>query len=131
MDVPTRNAYVNGVVDPDERSAANGLTNVTRSVGAAFGPLCAGLLFTSYGGSCPWPFVIAGSLKIVYDLLLLWSMQSVKPASERVAGSEDEKKENVGEVEVVTFSALQPQFNTGSCDAEETKDAADGEVVEL
>ena len=28
MDVPTRNAYVQGVVDPDERSAANGVTNV-------------------------------------------------------------------------------------------------------
>jgi hypothetical protein len=30
MDVPTRNAYVQGVVDPDERSAANGVTNVVR-----------------------------------------------------------------------------------------------------
>jgi predicted MFS family arabinose efflux permease len=33
MDVPTRNAYVQGVVDPDERSAANGVTNVVRSLG--------------------------------------------------------------------------------------------------
>jgi MFS family permease len=30
MDVPTRNAYVQGVVDPDERSAANGITNVSK-----------------------------------------------------------------------------------------------------
>lgn len=30
MDVPTRNAYVQGVVDPDERSAANGITNVCK-----------------------------------------------------------------------------------------------------
>jgi predicted MFS family arabinose efflux permease len=34
MDVPTRNAYVQGVVATDERSAANGVTNVVRSVGA-------------------------------------------------------------------------------------------------
>ena len=34
MDVPTRNAYVQGVVDPSERSAANGVTNVVRSIGA-------------------------------------------------------------------------------------------------
>lgn len=32
MDVPTRNAYVQGVVVDDERSAANGVTNVVRSV---------------------------------------------------------------------------------------------------
>ena len=33
MDVPTRMAYVQGVVDADERSAANGVTTVVRSLG--------------------------------------------------------------------------------------------------
>jgi len=29
-----------------------------------------------------YPFYIAGGLKILYDLLLLWSFQSVKPREE-------------------------------------------------
>ncbi len=81
MDVPTRNAYVQGVVDPDERSAANGITNVVRSIGAATGPFLAGLLYNSaYYTNFPW--YIAGGLKIVYDLLLLYSMQQVRPVEE-------------------------------------------------
>lgn len=82
MDVPTRNAYVQGVVDDDERSAANGVTNIVRSIGASVGPLIAGLLYIqpAYRN---YPFYVAGGLKIVYDLLLLASFQSVKPKSER------------------------------------------------
>ncbi|MGE5805368.1 MAG: MFS transporter, partial [Ignavibacteria bacterium] len=33
MDVPTRQAYTMGVVSPDERSAASGITTITRSLG--------------------------------------------------------------------------------------------------
>jgi len=32
MDVPTRQSYTMAVVDPDERSAASGVTSITRSV---------------------------------------------------------------------------------------------------
>ena len=75
MDVPTRNAYVQEVVSPDERSAASGVTNIFRSLGAATGPYFSTLLlkqpqYTSY------PFLIAGGLKVVYDTLLLWSFKS-------------------------------------------------------
>jgi predicted MFS family arabinose efflux permease len=45
MDVPTRQSYVMAVVDPDERSAASGITGVARTTGAALSPLFAGLLF--------------------------------------------------------------------------------------
>jgi MFS family permease len=69
MDVPTRQSYVMSVVEPDERSAAAGVTAVARSVGAAVSPSLATMLL-----ACPallaGPFVIAGGLKIVYDLLL-------------------------------------------------------------
>lgn len=137
MDVPTRNAYVVGVVDPDERSAANGLTNVTRSIGAAFGPLCAGLLFSQYGDSCAYPFFIAGSLKVLYDLLLLYNMQHVKPASEMVAtdptaSATDDKTSSV---EIVTFSALHPIVMTSDDDdgdeTNPTTTTKDEDVVEL
>jgi len=42
MDVPARQAYVNMVVASDERSAANGITNIARSVGMFIGPLLVG-----------------------------------------------------------------------------------------
>ena len=38
MDVPTRQSYVMAVVDPDERSAAAGVTGVARTTGAAISP---------------------------------------------------------------------------------------------
>jgi MFS family permease len=69
MDVPTRQAYTMAVVRPDERSAAAGVTAVARSVGASISPMLATLLV----GSAGWmsmPFFLAGSIKIVYDLLL-------------------------------------------------------------
>lgn len=67
MDVPTRQAYTMAVVDPDERSAAAGITGIARSVGAALSPAVAASLLSVFMGS---PFVIAGGLKIVYDLVL-------------------------------------------------------------
>jgi MFS family permease len=76
MDVPTRNAYVQGVVDADERSAASAVTNVVRSVGACAGPYLAGLLYAR-PDLMNYPFYIAGGVKIVYDLLLLWSMAGI------------------------------------------------------
>ena len=69
MDVPTRQSYTMAVVDPDERSAAAGITGIARSIGAAMSPLIAAPLI---GGVAlaGVPFVLAGGLKIGYDLLL-------------------------------------------------------------
>ena len=70
MDVPTRQSYVIAVVDPAERSAAAGITGVARTTGAALAPLAAMPLFAS--ANLHWlPFVIAGGLKVIYDLTLL------------------------------------------------------------
>ncbi len=69
MDVPTRQSYTMAVVDPDERSAASGVTTIARSIGAAISPSLAGLLLAS-PALIGAPFLISGGLKIVYDLLL-------------------------------------------------------------
>jgi MFS family permease len=69
MDVPARQSYTMAVVAPDERSAASGITNVARSVGAAASPLLAGLFMASPLLFAA-PFFVAGVLKISYDLLL-------------------------------------------------------------
>ena len=59
MDVPTRQSYTIAVVDPDERSAAAGVTGIARSLGVAAAPLIAGPLYlgSAFIGA---PFVIGG-----------------------------------------------------------------------
>jgi predicted MFS family arabinose efflux permease len=69
MDVPARQAFVMAVVPADERAAAASVTNVPRSLASATTPLLAGMLLTR--STFGWPLVIAGTLKISYDLLLL------------------------------------------------------------
>jgi MFS family permease len=82
MDVPTRQSYTIAIVEPDERSAAAGVTGIARSLGVAVSPLIAAplLVGSSLIGA---PFIISGSLKIVYDLLLYRSFQAVRPPEER------------------------------------------------
>jgi MFS family permease len=70
MDVPTRQSYTMAVVHPDERSAAAGLTGVARSAGAAVAPAIAVPLIAVPFLAGGLPFVVAGTLKIVYDLAL-------------------------------------------------------------
>lgn len=81
MDVPTRQSYTMAVVEPDERSAASGVTAIARSIGASISPGLTGLLF-----SIPLlfnaPFFLSGGIKIIYDLLLYREFRAVKPPEE-------------------------------------------------
>ena len=81
MDVPTRSSYVMAIVSPAERAAAASITSVPRSLASAIGPVLAGYLLgiSTFG----WPLVVAGSVKIVYDVLLLIMFRKVKPPEER------------------------------------------------
>jgi MFS family permease len=67
MDVPARQAYVMTLVDPAERTAAATTTNLARYVARPFGPALAGAAASIALGA---PFVIAGTVKIGYDLVL-------------------------------------------------------------
>ncbi len=67
MDVPTRQAYVVGVVDPEERTAAAAYTNTARYVTRPLGPLVAAPILQFSLGA---PFLIAGAIKSAYDLML-------------------------------------------------------------
>jgi MFS family permease len=79
MDIPTRQSYTMAVVDPDERSAASGITTIARSLGAGLSPALSGALL---GLSLHAPFLLAGGLKIVYDLALYRSFKALKPDEE-------------------------------------------------
>jgi predicted MFS family arabinose efflux permease len=68
MDVPTRQAYIAAMVDPEERTAAAAFTNTSRFVARPFGPAIGTALMTNVAFGAP--FVVAGALKAGYDLLL-------------------------------------------------------------
>ena len=68
MDVPTRQAYISTMVDPEERTAAAAFTNTSRYVARPFGPAIGTLLMQNVALGAP--FVAAGALKCVYDLVL-------------------------------------------------------------
>jgi MFS family permease len=80
MDVPTRTSYVMAVVTPPERAAAASLTAVPRSFASALGPSLAGWMLGA--ASFAWPLLLAGALKIAYDLMLLARFRHVRPPEE-------------------------------------------------
>jgi MFS family permease len=82
MDVPTRQSYTMAVVEPDERSAASGVTAIARSIGASISPFFASILLIPGSWLMNLPLLLAGGLKIVYDLLLYRSFQAHKPPEE-------------------------------------------------
>jgi MFS family permease len=83
MDVPTRQSYTMAVVSAEERSAAAGITGVARTTGAAISPLFVGFLFAR-PALINAPFFIAGTLKIIYDLLLYREFISLPPPEEKL-----------------------------------------------
>jgi hypothetical protein len=81
MDVPTRTSYVMAVVTPAERTAAASVTAVPRSLASSISPAFAGMLLTlPFAGL---PLVLCGSLKIIYDLVLLYAFRHIKPPEEK------------------------------------------------
>jgi len=82
MDVPTRQSYTMAVVEPDERSAAAGITGIARTTGASLSPALTGLLLSNVA-LLNVPFFLAGGLKIIYDLLLYRNFKAIKPPEEK------------------------------------------------
>ncbi|MGC2428011.1 MAG: MFS transporter, partial [Nitrososphaeraceae archaeon] len=82
MDVPTRQSYLVAVVREDERTAAAGITNISRNITQAISPSLAGYILQSLS-LLSAPFVLGGVLKIVYDVALYFNFKSVKPPDER------------------------------------------------
>jgi MFS family permease len=80
LDVPTRQSYTMAVVDPGERSASAGILSVARNAGAAAAPLFTGAVLAV--PSLGFPFLLAGGLKIVYDLWIFAMFRKVKPPEE-------------------------------------------------
>jgi MFS family permease len=80
MDVPTRKSYTMAVVEPAERTATAGITNVARTVASSVSPLLSGLALSV--AALGVPFFLAGGLKIVYDGLVYATFRGVRPPEE-------------------------------------------------
>jgi MFS family permease len=84
MDVPARQSYTMAIVPPEERAAAAGVTGVARTIGSALAaPLAAVMMGSPDWG--PAPLLLAGGLKIVYDVLLYRGFASLRPAEREAA----------------------------------------------
>ena len=81
LDVPTRQSYTMAVVDPDERAASAGVMSVARNVGAAIAPVFTGTVLAA--PSLGLPFLLAGGLKIIYDLWIFALFRHVRPPEEQ------------------------------------------------
>jgi MFS family permease len=80
MDVPTRQSYTMAVVDPEERTATAGITNVARTTTAAISPAFVGMAFSV--GALGLPFFVAAGLKILYDGLIYATFRRIHPPEE-------------------------------------------------
>ncbi|MGC8672236.1 MAG: MFS transporter [Thermoplasmata archaeon] len=81
MDVPTRQSYMMAIVKPEERTAVGAITNIPRSISQAASPY-----LSAYSISLSIfyaPFLISGTLKIIYDVLIFFTFRKVKPPEEK------------------------------------------------
>jgi Glycosyl hydrolases family 2, TIM barrel domain/Glycosyl hydrolases family 2, sugar binding domain/Glycosyl hydrolases family 2/Domain of unknown function (DUF4981)/Beta galactosidase small chain len=76
MDVPTRQAFTVALVAPEARAGAAGFTVSVRALAQSCAPAVAGVAMGAAAG--PAPFLLAGGLKIVYDLCLYFRFRSVR-----------------------------------------------------
>ena len=88
-DVPARQAYVVALVDPSERTAAAAYTNTARYVTRPLAPLLAGATVRAGLGV---PFVLAGSLKCVYDLGFYAAFRNVSLSDQSVPSGAGEAR---------------------------------------
>lgn len=80
MDVPARSSYIVAIVDPEERTAASGVTALVRTLTQSLGPVFAGLTLQMLAFGTP--FFLAGGIKIAYDLALYFNFRTIRPPEE-------------------------------------------------
>ncbi|MEJ2293755.1 MAG: MFS transporter, partial [Candidatus Lokiarchaeota archaeon] len=80
MDVPTRQSYVNAIIQPEDRASTAAITNTVRTLSSSISPPIATSLIDL--GNFVLPFVFGGSIKIVYDVAVYLTFRKIKPPEE-------------------------------------------------
>lgn len=102
MDVPTRQAYTMALVTPETRTATASVTSLARSSGSAISPVVSGALLQGPGLALGLPLLLAGAIKVGYDLSL-WAIfrhvpvEDAKEASTDPRGHADASSEERGD----------------------------------
>ncbi|KAJ5961131.1 uncharacterized protein N7479_008281 [Penicillium vulpinum] len=86
MDVAPRSAFLAAALPADKRTAIMGAVNVVKTTAQSMGPLLTGIL--SRNGHFGVSFIIAGCLKVVYDLGMLYSFAGNEAARRKQAAQD-------------------------------------------
>ena len=76
MDVPTRQAYMMGITEPDEHPIMAGSANLGRGIGRIPSATVTGLLWAGALTVTPW--IAAGTIKIAYDFAIWLAFRRVR-----------------------------------------------------
>jgi MFS family permease len=83
MDSPLRSSFVMGVVKPEDRGSAAGITNLSRQVPVTVSPTISAYLMQSF--SLNVPIFLGGALQFFHDCLFYFIFRDVKPPEEQRA----------------------------------------------
>lgn len=106
MDQAPRTAFIAAVVKPEERTAVMGITSMLRGLAATIGPSITGVLA---GNDRFWiAFVVAGTLRICYDLGLWAMFVNMKLYTHESREEVDHDSRQVNDEDELTRLELQP-----------------------
>lgn len=91
MDVAPRSAFLAAALPSDKRTAIMGAVNVVKTTSQSMGPLLTGIL--SRNGHFGVSFIIAGCLKVVYDLGMLVSFAGKEAARRKQVSQENQENQ--------------------------------------
>jgi MFS family permease len=83
MDNPLRSSFIMGIVRPEDRGSAAGITTLSRHVPVAVSPTLSAYLMQSF--SLNVPIFIGGFLQLFHDCVFYFFFRNVKPPEEEVA----------------------------------------------
>jgi MFS family permease len=83
MDSPLRSSFIMGVVRPEERGSAAGLTTLSRQVPVAISPTISAYMMQAF--ALHVPIVIGGALQLLHDCVFFTLFRNVKPPEEQRA----------------------------------------------
>lgn len=87
MDVAPRAAFLADVLPAEQRTAIMGTINVVKTTSSSVAPLLTGVL--SSNGKLWVSFVLAGCLKMIYDLGILVTFGGIEREKRRKARAEE------------------------------------------
>jgi MFS family permease len=82
MDNPLRSSFIMGVVRPEDRGSAAGITTLSRHVPVAISPTISAYLMQSF--SLNVPIFIGGFLQLLHDCVFYLLFRNVRPPEEEV-----------------------------------------------